>query len=61
MEQHYALIIACMLLAKFFLDATADILNLKALKQRLPDEFNGVFDAETYRKSQEYTSVRTTF
>jgi STE24 endopeptidase len=38
-----------------------DLLNIKALKTELPKEFKGVYDAEAYRKSQEYTRVHTKF
>jgi STE24 endopeptidase len=37
------------------------MLNLKALRGELPEEFTGVYDAEAYKKSQEYTRVKTKF
>ncbi|MFU8813509.1 MAG: M48 family metallopeptidase [Balneolaceae bacterium] len=43
------------------LDMTASRLNLKALSKELPDEFEGVYDEETYARSQEYTRTRTRF
>ncbi|HBZ39038.1 MAG TPA: peptidase M48, partial [Balneola sp.] len=36
-------------------------LNLKSLSKELPDEFDGVYDQETYAKSQEYTKTQTRF
>jgi STE24 endopeptidase len=43
------------------LDLVGEILNLKALRPDLPDEFNDVYDVEVYRKSQEYERVNTRF
>jgi STE24 endopeptidase len=40
---------------------TARLLNLRALRPELPPEFAGVYDAEVYRRSQEYTRVNTRF
>jgi len=39
----------------------ADKLNLKALKPTMPKEFEDVYDAEAYSKSQEYSKVKTKF
>ena len=57
----YAIFIVIMMLAKFALDLTANLLNLRALKGNLPDEFSGTFDAESYKKSQDYTRTNTKF
>jgi STE24 endopeptidase len=38
-----------------------NMLNLKALKPELPQEFKGVYDDDAYRRSQEYTRVYTKF
>ena len=38
-----------------------ELLNLRALSLELPREFAEVYDAETYRRSQTYTRVRTRF
>ena len=57
----YAGIILCTILLSYGLDLLADVLNLNALKEELPKEFNDVYDAEAYRKSQEYTRVNTRF
>ncbi|MER3329761.1 MAG: M48 family metallopeptidase, partial [Candidatus Kapaibacterium sp.] len=48
-------------LVEFIIDNTAKYLNLKALDAELPEEFADVYDADTYRKSQEYTKTRTKF
>ncbi len=57
----YALVILATLFANFCLTLTADLLNLKALSGKLPEEFADVYDAEIYRKSQDYTRVLTRF
>ena len=57
----YALIIFLTILVSFFLDVSADLLNLRALDPNIPPEFTGVYDAEKYRASQEYTRVNTQF
>ncbi|MEM1085429.1 MAG: M48 family metallopeptidase [Verrucomicrobiota bacterium] len=43
------------LLMLWNLDFVATLLNLKALSPQLPEEFEDVFDAERYAKSQAYT------
>jgi STE24 endopeptidase len=57
----YAIIILATIIFGFILDLIADVLNLKALRKDLPKEFEGVYDAEQYAKSQEYTKVNTRF
>ena len=57
----YAIIILVTLLVSHALDLVSTFLNLKALSSELPEEFEGVYDAEKYRRSQEYTRARTRF
>jgi STE24 endopeptidase len=57
----YALVILVALITEYLLNLAADLLNLKALDPELPGEFSDVYDAERYRRSQEYTRVRTRF
>lgn len=57
----YAVLIASAVLAEFVLHLVADRLNLRALGAELPGEFADVYEAERYRKSQEYTRARTRF
>ncbi len=57
MNNPTALFIILALLALWNLDFIASILNLKALKPTLPEEFLGVYDEAKYAKSQEYTRV----
>jgi len=57
----YAVIILTTILLESILNLVSDLLNLKNLSGDLPDEFEGVFNADDYKKSQEYTKVNTKF
>jgi STE24 endopeptidase len=57
----YLLIILIALAIDLLLDIISNVLNLNSLTKKLPDEFKGVYDEETYARSQEYTKVRTKF
>lgn len=57
----YGIVILGTLVFSFVLSLITEILNLKALRDELPQEFVGVYDAEAYKKSQEYTRVKTKF
>lgn len=57
----YAIIIVAALAVDYLLNMTADILNLKAMKKEIPEDFESVYDEKDYRKSQEYTRERTKF
>jgi len=50
-----ATIICIILVLLWKLDFISSLLNLKALQPKLPEEFEDVFDAEKYAKSQRYT------
>ncbi len=57
----YALLILGAILFQNALSLAADVLNLKALRPELPAGFEGVYDAQRYARSQEYTRARTRF
>jgi STE24 endopeptidase len=57
----YAAIILAALVGEYLLNLTADLLNLRALRPEPPASLRDVFDAERYRRSQEYTRARTRF
>lgn len=57
----YAVVVLLALVGEHALNVSADLLNLKALDPELPSEFSDVYDAARYRRSQEYTRVRTRF
>ena len=54
-------IILVTLLVDYVLHGLADILNLKMLREELPEAFRGFYDSAQYRKSQEYLRVNTRF
>jgi len=56
-----ALIILLAVIFDFILNGIADYLNLKNLRSDLPDAFQGVYDPERYRRSQQYLKVNTRF
>ncbi len=56
-----AVVVLFTIIADFILNGIADKLNLGMLKSDLPEEFNGLYDADQYRKSQEYLRVNTRF
>ena len=57
----FTIIILTAIVIDFVLEVVSNRLNLKALSKQLPEEFEGVYDQETYAKSQEYTRVNTKF
>jgi STE24 endopeptidase len=57
----YAIVVLATLILRFIVDLATELLNLNALQDRLPDEFANVYDAEGYRKSQDYTRAQTRF
>ena len=56
-----ALIILSAIIFDFLLNGLADYLNLKNLHHELPEAFQGVYDPERYRRSQQYLKVNTHF
>jgi len=54
-----AIIILSAIGVDFILNLVADGLNLKHLKTELPQTFQEVYDADRYRKSQQYLKVNT--
>ncbi len=57
----YLLIILIIIIADFILDIVVDMLNVKHIKTDLPGEFEGYYDAEKYKKSQNYLKENTRF
>ncbi len=57
----FTIIILATLFGTFLIRLVADILNLKAAGEVLPDEFRDVFDQEAYEKSQNYLRHTTVF
>ena len=57
----FAIIIFIALVLGFALELVGNLLNLKALKLEPPPALEGIYNAEDYRKSQEYIRVNTRF
>jgi len=61
MMNNWLLFILIILLGSYLLEQVLSYLNIKALDSKLPAEFQDVFDAEKYEKSQNYTKVTGKF
>ncbi len=57
----YPVIIIALLLGGLLLEFITEILNLSHIREDLPEEFEDVFDADRYRKSQHYLRDTTRF
>ena len=57
----YLLIVLGAIIGEYLIQSTVRILNLRSLKPNLPEEFAGFYDANEYRRSQEYTRVNSNF
>jgi STE24 endopeptidase len=57
----YAIIILFTIIGSYLLGLITNWLNIKHLSLELPKEFEGIYDSEAYKKSQEYTEVNTKF
>ncbi len=57
----FAIIILATIILDYILDLTANLLNLKALKSDLPSILQGIYNADDYKKSQEYIRSTTHF
>ncbi len=57
----FAIIILATFLITTVLEVIAEVLNLRALSPRVPEEFADVYDAERYARAQKYARVRTRF
>lgn len=56
-----AIVILVFLLLDFFVGITADALNLKGIRTRVPDEFAGWYPPDQYERSQTYLRVTTRY
>jgi len=57
----YLIVIPAALLGRYALHVAADLLNLRHVREELPAEFEGVYDAGKYRASQRYLRDTTHF
>lgn len=54
-------IILVILIGNYLLNSIVELLNLRAFKLQLPEEFKDVYDAQKYAKSQSYLRENTHF
>jgi len=57
----YLIIILSIIIVDYILDIVVDTLNVKHIKTALPKEFEGYYDAEKYKKAQNYLKENTRF
>jgi STE24 endopeptidase len=57
----FLVVILVILVGNYLIDLIVERLNVRYLKKDLPKEFEGYYDAEKYRKSQEYLIENTRF
>ena len=57
----FLVIILAILVGSYLLDLTVETLNVRHVRTDLPEEFEGYYDADKYRKSQEYLRENTRF
>lgn len=55
----WLIVILLIIVIGLILECTVSVLNLKALKPDLPEEFADIYDAAEYAKSQNYTKATT--
>ncbi|MCD4674547.1 MAG: M48 family metallopeptidase [Desulfobacula sp.] len=60
-EQLIIIVILTTLIGSYLINNTADFLNLKNLKQPLPEEFNDHYNNKKYSDSQNYLKANTKF
>jgi STE24 endopeptidase len=53
--------VVLIILISYLLELTVAMLNLRALKPVLPEEFREIYDQQKYEKSQKYTRVTSRF
>jgi STE24 endopeptidase len=55
------ILITCIIVFNFVLERALDLLNSRNWSDKLPDEVSDVYDAEQYKKSQQYKRVNDRF
>jgi STE24 endopeptidase len=57
----YRVLIVSTLFLTYLIQIVSEWLNVRSLRLKIPSELEGLYDAEKYRLSQEYTRERTVF
>jgi STE24 endopeptidase len=58
---YFLIIILAVLIGTYLLDLVVDTLNARHVKTELPEEFRDCYDADKYKKAQEYLRENTRF
>ena len=61
MRELLFILIVAILLTDYLLERLLDYLDSRLFSTELPGELTGIYDADKYRRSQEYTKVKTKF
>lgn len=61
MEQTIFWIIIAIILFDFIFEKVLDYLNVKHMKEEIPEELEGIYEPDKYKKSQQYSKVNTKF
>jgi STE24 endopeptidase len=56
-----AIIILAAILFDYTINILADYLNVSKIRNELPEAFEGIYDPDRYRKSQQYLKANTRF
>jgi len=57
----YLIVILAIIIGNYILDLIIDLLNVRSIKEGLPNEFEGFYDSAKYKKSQSYLKDNTYF
>ena len=57
----YLVVILAIIVGNYVFDLVIELLNVRAIRQELPEEFEGFYDSAKYKKSQEYLKDNTYF
>ena len=57
----YLVIILCVIVGNYLLDIVIETLNVRHTQSDLPEEYEGYYDAEQYRKARDYLKEDTRF
>lgn len=61
MIEFYRILVVVLLAGDYALTVLVEMLNLRHMRETLPDEFVGFYDEEKYRQSQRYARENTVF
>ena len=57
----YLTVVLFIIIGDYVLNLVVEILNVRHISLDLPNEFQGYYDSDKYRKSQQYLKTKTYF